>query len=88
MHITYVPCTRFCSSTTIRGSNSTAMTFLHASSSFIVMLPVPGPISSTVSVDRSAAFATIAFTYTPASGVRVTARGKRGKPVIDTATQF
>jgi hypothetical protein len=35
----------------MRGSRSTAITFFATSSSFNVKLPVPGPISSTISVD-------------------------------------
>mmetsp|Transcript_14383 Transcript_14383/g.44895 ORF Transcript_14383/g.44895 Transcript_14383/m.44895 type:complete len:209 (-) Transcript_14383:105-731(-) len=55
-----VPCTRFCSSTTIRGSSSTATTRFATSSSLSVKLPVPGPTSHTTSVERTAAFSTIA----------------------------
>ena len=48
------------SSTTIRGSCSTATTFLQHSSSLSVRLPVPGPISRTVSVALIPAFSIIA----------------------------
>mmetsp|Transcript_32631 Transcript_32631/g.80430 ORF Transcript_32631/g.80430 Transcript_32631/m.80430 type:complete len:215 (-) Transcript_32631:354-998(-) len=57
-----VPCTRRCSSSTMRGSNSTAITFLAVSSSRIVRFPVPGPISSTTSVDLTPPFSTMEFT--------------------------
>ena len=50
---TGVPCTRLRSSTISRGSISITITFFTHSSSFNVMLPVPGPISSTVSVPFS-----------------------------------
>lgn len=43
----HVPCTRLVTSAIIRGSTSTAMTFLARSKSLTVMFPVPGPISST-----------------------------------------
>lgn len=56
------PCTLFVSSTTILGSTSTATTRLHFGNSFIVMFPVPGPISSTVSVGFSADLYTIEST--------------------------
>mmetsp|Transcript_8529 Transcript_8529/g.21938 ORF Transcript_8529/g.21938 Transcript_8529/m.21938 type:complete len:330 (+) Transcript_8529:1336-2325(+) len=59
---TGVPITRFWSSATIRGSTSHATTFLALSSSLTVMLPVPGPISSTVSVERSPDFSMIPST--------------------------
>ncbi len=54
-----VPCTRRCSSSTIRGSNSTATTLFACSRSFMVRFPVPGPISSTTSVDLSPDFSTM-----------------------------
>ena len=57
-----VPCTRRCSSSTIRGSNSTAITFLAVSSRRMVRLPVPGPISSTTSVLFTPPFSTMALT--------------------------
>jgi hypothetical protein len=57
-----VSATRFCTSATMRGSSSTATTFFALARSFTVMLPVPGPISSTVSVARMLAFSTIEFT--------------------------
>jgi hypothetical protein len=44
---------------TILGSSSTATTFLALSSSFMVKLPVPGPISSTTSVVFMPALSTI-----------------------------
>lgn len=50
-----VPNTRFCNSATSLGSISHAITFLAFSNSLTVMLPVPGPISSTVSVGCIAA---------------------------------
>lgn len=49
-----VPCTRFCNSATSLVSISQATTFFTFSSIFTVMLPVPGPISRTTSVFRSA----------------------------------
>jgi len=52
----HLPWTRFWSSATIRGSSSTAITFLTRGSILVVRLPVPGPISSTTSVDLSLAF--------------------------------
>lgn len=51
-----VPCTRFCNSATSLGSISHAITFFTFSNSLTVMLPVPGPISSRVSVGCKAAF--------------------------------
>ncbi len=53
---------RAISQLTIRGSSSIAMTFFAFSSSFIVMLPVPGPISSTTSVLFTPALSTMACT--------------------------
>ena len=47
---THVPCTRFITSAAIRGSISTAVTFLAFSKILTVRLPVPGPTSSTLSV--------------------------------------
>ena len=47
---------------TMRGSTSTAITFLAFSSSRIVRLPVPGPISKTVSVDLMPALSTMDWT--------------------------
>ena len=47
---------------TMRGSTSTATTFLAFSSSRKVRLPVPGPISKTVSVDLMPALSTIDWT--------------------------
>ena len=57
-----VPCTRLCSSSTMRGSNSMAMTFFAVSSSRMVRFPVPGPISSTTSVDLTPPFSTMELT--------------------------
>lgn len=47
---TQVDCTRFWSSATSLESTSQAITCLHWSSNLTVMLPVPGPTSSTTSV--------------------------------------
>mmetsp|Transcript_65570 Transcript_65570/g.207396 ORF Transcript_65570/g.207396 Transcript_65570/m.207396 type:complete len:249 (+) Transcript_65570:480-1226(+) len=57
-----VPWKRRCSSRTMRGSSSTATTFLQHSRSFWVRFPVPGPISSTTSVLLTPAFSTIELT--------------------------
>ena len=57
-----VPWTRRWSSRTMRGSNSIAITFFAVSSRRIVRLPVPGPISSTTSVDFTPPFSTMALT--------------------------
>mmetsp|Transcript_3469 Transcript_3469/g.5469 ORF Transcript_3469/g.5469 Transcript_3469/m.5469 type:complete len:219 (-) Transcript_3469:309-965(-) len=57
-----VPCTRRCSSSTMRGSNSTAITFLAVSRRRMVRLPVPGPISSTTSVALTPPFSTMELT--------------------------
>lgn len=46
----HVPWTRLVTSAIILGSTSTAITFFACSSSLTVMLPVPGPISSTCSM--------------------------------------
>ena len=43
-----LPCTRFVTSAAIRGSSSTAMTFLAFSRILTVRLPVPGPTSRTI----------------------------------------
>lgn len=43
-------------SAAIRGSNSIAMSFFDFSNILTVKLPVPGPISRTVSVGFSSAF--------------------------------
>lgn len=51
-----LPCTRLVTSAAIRGSTSTAMTFLACSRMRIVRLPVPGPTSSTQSVGLRKAF--------------------------------
>eukprot|EP00976_Prorocentrum_cordatum_P115556 1196030-Prorocentrum_minimum.AAC.4 len=47
----------------MRGSISIAMTFFAASSSFIVKLPVPGPISRTTSVDLTPALSTMLWRW-------------------------
>lgn len=55
-----VPITRLVISLAIRGSNSTATSFFAFSRMRTLMLPVPGPISRTVSVGFRPAFSTIA----------------------------
>lgn len=60
--ITYVPITLFFTSAIILGSISHAITVFATSNIFTVKFPVPGPTSSTVSVDFNADFSTIAFT--------------------------
>merc|ERR1719331_2808061 len=56
------PSTRFLTSRTMRGSNSTATKDFALASNFTVKLPVPGPTSSTASVGRSLALSTIEST--------------------------
>ena len=57
-----VPWTLLFNSAANLGSNSHAITFFALSSNFTVILPVPGPTSSTVSVLLIAAFSMIPFT--------------------------
>lgn len=55
-----VPMTRLVISLAMRGSSSTATSLLAFSRMRTLMLPVPGPISSTVSVGLRLAFSTMA----------------------------
>ena len=56
------PSTRFLTSRTMRGSNSTATSDLALANNFTVKFPVPGPTSSTASVGRSFARSTMEST--------------------------